>query len=731
MPHSPILQIAVPGPMARLFDYTAASAGEVPAVGTRVRVPFGRGRRIGIVVGHAETSGVAAAQLKPVDRVLDAEPILPADILTLARWAAAYYHHPLGEVLATILPGPLRRGDNPDTSPPTRWRLTTAGHAALADGMPRAPARERLLSTIAAADDGVDAARLRLAVARYSQPLRALRERGLVEPVAAPATAAPAATEHAPDLAAQQAAAIEALAADDGFGVHLLQGVTGSGKTEVYLAAIERTLAAGRQALVLVPEIGLTPQLLERFERRLPARIAVLHSGLAEGERLAAWRRAGSGAAGVVLGTRSAVFVPLARPGLVVIDEEHDPSLKQQDGFRYHGRDIAVMRARDAGIGVVLGSATPSLETLNNVEQGHYRRLRLDHRAAGARPPTLELIDVRRRRLDEGLSAPLAEAMQTHLAAGDQVLLFLNRRGWAPTLICDDCAWVAECRRCDARMTSHRRSRRLRCHHCGAEQPPPATCPDCGSTALVALGEGTERVEAALAAQFPDHPRVRIDRDTTRRRGSLAGALASIRSGGARILLGTQMLAKGHDFPGVTLVGILDADRGLFGADFRAPEHLAQTILQVAGRAGRAERPGRVLIQSRNPEHPLLQSLVHTGYDAVAEQLLGERREVGLPPAAAMALLRAEAPAADAPRACLEAAAAAARELAIESLDIHGPAAAPMERLAGRYRFQLVLQAPRRRPLHRALGALRPWFESARVARRVRWSIDVDPLEMR
>ncbi len=732
MPVPEILRIAVPGPLARLFDYLPPAGhdgGGGLEPGCRVSVPFARGRRTGVVVEHADDSELPRSRLRRVHAVLDDRPCVPPDLLELARWAADYYHHPPGEVLATMLPAALRGGETPDTAPPPRWRITAAGRDALAAGLNRAPVQQRILELIAAQAEGVDTAALRAVAPNCRAPLRALADKGLVETAPA-AVAEPTPPAPGPEPNPAQARAVEAVSESlDAFAPFLLHGVTGSGKTEIYLAVIRAALAAGRQALVLVPEIGLTPQLLTRFGERLGTSIAVLLSGLNDRERLAAWRDAASGRARVVLGTRSAVFVPLPEPGLIVVDEEHDPSLKQQDGFRYHARDLAVMRARRAGIPILLGSATPSLESLANARGGQYRLLRLDERAAGAQPPRLELVDVRRRRLDEGLSAPLAETMREQLDAGGQVLLFLNRRGWSPSLICDDCGWHAGCERCDARMTVHQRQSRLRCHHCGAARPAPAACPDCNSEALVAIGQGTERVEEALAERFADVEAVRIDRDSTRRRGSLDAKLERVRGGHARILLGTQMLAKGHDFPDVGLVGVLDADRGLFGADFRAPEHLAQTILQVAGRAGRAERPGRVLIQTRNPEHPLLRALVEHGYDAVAETLLAEREAAGFPPATRMALVRAESPHAEQPERCLAAAAALLDEAGIDGLEWFGPAPAPLERLAGRYRAQLALQAPVRRPLHTALRLLRPWLESAPEARKVRWSIDVDPVE--
>jgi primosomal protein N' (replication factor Y) len=528
--------------------------------------------------------------------------------------------------------------------------------------------------------------------------------------------------------AAQQEAA-DAVAVE-GFGAYLLDGVTGSGKTEVYLELIRRVIAAGRQALVLVPEIGLTPQLTERFRARLGRPVAVMHSGLSDGERLQAWLHARSGAAPVVLGTRSAVFTPLKRPGILIIDEEHDLSLKQQEGFRYHARDVAVWRARQLDIPVVLGSATPSLESLYNAARDRYRRLRLPERAGEAAAPQLRTIDMRHQPLSGPLSPPLLAAMDKHLAQGNQVLLFLNRRGYAPTLLCHDCGWVAQCRRCDAHLTHHHRQRRLRCHHCGAEQSLIEHCPECGGAELRSLGHGTERVEQTLRQHFPDHGCARIDRDSTRRKGALERLLSDALDGRHRILLGTQMLAKGHHLPKVTLAAVLDGDQGLFGADFRAGERMAQLITQVAGRAGRAEQPGEVLIQTHHPDHPLLRRLLTEGYHAYAEAALAERREAELPPYVNLALLRAEAVDAEAPIRFLHDAAQTAWALQHPGVTLLGPIPSPMERRAGRYRAQLLVQAGNRAVLHRLLDDWLPSLSQRPAARKVRWSLDVDPMEM-
>jgi primosomal protein N' (replication factor Y) len=537
----------------------------------------------------------------------------------------------------------------------------------------------------------------------------------------------PAAATGAPTLNEHQAAAEAAVAGCRGFRCFLLDGVTGSGKTEVYLRLIDRALRAHRQVLVLVPEIGLTPQLRTRFERRVAAPMAVLHSGLSETERERAWRAGAGGQARLLLGTRSAVFTPLPDLGLVIVDEEHDLSLKQQDGLRYSARDLAVRRAQQAGCPAVLGSATPALETLHNARTGRYGLLRLPRRAGRAVDPEILVADIRAQPLETGLSHALLTRMNLEIDAGNQVLLFLNRRGFSPVLTCHDCGWISECSRCDARMTLHRGRGLLICHHCGLEHRRPLQCPYCESPDLRPLGQGTERVEDTLRQRFPGLPLARIDRDSTRRRGELERLLAAAQRGEHRILLGTQMLAKGHHLPGVTLVGILDLDHGLYGSDFRATERMAQLLVQVAGRAGRAERPGTVMLQTRHPQHPMLSLLLREGYGAFATAALAERREANLPPFSHQALLRADSPREQAALDFLAEALEAARPLAPPQLEFWGPAPAQMERRAGRIRAQLLLQAPGRALLQQVLSRLLPALRTLKAPRDLRWSIDVDP----
>ncbi|HET19476.1 MAG TPA: primosomal protein N' [Chromatiales bacterium] len=722
------VRVAVAAPVHGTFDYLLpdhADGAGCCAPGGRVEVPFGAGQRMGVVVEHSESEECAVETLKSVLRILDDRPALGAAELRLGAWLASYYHAPLGEVLAQMLPSVLRSGGSMDMPAEMGWRLAPEAPSAVS----RAPRQNEVLDMLRRAGGMLPDTSLR----GHAATLRTLAQRGWIErvPIQDGELPRPA---HLPCgkvvLNVGQQVAHEVIRAGlDGFAAFLLHGITGSGKTEVYLAAMDDVLAAGRQVLVLVPEIALTPQLVARFSARLGDGLVVLHSGMTDAARREAWLTAQAGRARVVLGTRSAVFTPMPQLGLIVVDEEHDTSYKQQEGMRYHARDVAVVRASQCCVPVILGSATPSLESLHNAAQGRYRLLRLDERAPGAVLPRLELLDVRRRPMREGLSEPLLERMRSHLAAGDQVLLFLNRRGYAPALTCHACGEVEHCRQCSAPMIVHRARGRLVCHHCGAERALPTRCTACGSTELEMPGQGTERLEDVLQGLFPEFPLERIDRDTTRRKGSLEDKLARARSGEARILLGTQMLAKGHDFPGVTLAAVLDADRGLFSSDFRAPERLVQLIVQVAGRAGRGERRGEVLIQTHHPDHPLLQALLRGGFDACSEALMHERRQARLPPFAHLALLRAEARESERARALL---AGVGRWLVEAGAGVvaYGPAPAPLERRAGRFRHQLMLSSPRRDRLHEVLERLLPDLRAWPEARGVRWSLDVDPQDM-
>ncbi len=725
------LQLALPSPLRQTFDYILPAKMTPPPAGARVRVPFGKQEMIGICTGISEQTSVPEGKLRAATEALDDEALLPPSLFTLCQWAADYYQHPPGEVFDTALPVLLRQGEPLAAPGEVRWRPTRLGELYPLEGSIRRAQKQLAALTIMREHPEGMVPPLLASLGIERPTLLALQKKELVECITlAPPrqeNASAALREPALPLHTEQRQALAAIEAAAGrFQPFLLFGVTGSGKTEIYLQAIATVLARGEQALVLVPEIGLAPQTVARFRARFQTEIAVLHSGRNERERLDAWRAARSGRAGIVIGTRSAVFTPLARPGLIIVDEEHDLSFKQQEGFRYHARDLAVRRAQLENTPVVLGSATPSLETLANAHAGRYSLLTLTERAAGAQAPVFKLIDLRHQPLREGFSDPLMKAIARTLERGEQVLVFINRRGFAPVLLCHDCGWQARCRRCDARPTLHRAPNRLHCHHCGAESAPPVQCPDCGSTDMRPIGVGTERADELLRRQFPKIPLFRVDRDSTRRKDALTQLYHDIHAAGPALLVGTQMLAKGHHFPRVTLVALLDIDGGLFGADFRAPEHIAQLVVQVAGRAGRADKPGLVLLQTHQPEHPLLHELITGGYAAFARRALEERHDLGLPPGGYLALIRAEATDAARPMAFLEAVAG----LVSGNIQRWGPVPAPMEKRAGRFRAHLLLQTGSRKLLHQALAELLPGIEALPDARRVRWSLDVDPQEL-
>lgn len=526
---------------------------------------------------------------------------------------------------------------------------------------------------------------------------------------------------------AQQQALSSIEAAKDSFKVFLLDGITGSGKTEVYLQSIARLIQSEGQALVLVPEISLTPQTIDRFRTRFNVPVVALHSGLSEQERLRGWLQAKSGEAKIVIGTRSAIFTPFANLRLIIVDEEHDNSFKQQDRFRYHARDLAIMRANMNGIPVVLGSATPSLESLLNVKRERYQYLSLPTRAGEATLPQYQIVNLQRTHVEEGLSSELIQAIREHLAQDNQVMLFLNRRGFAPVLYCPQCAWIAECRRCDTRMVYHRSPQRLQCHHCDARSAIPKACGQCADKNLQPVGLGTQRLEEILAAHFPEVPIIRVDRDTTRRKDAMQQLIEQIHATPKAILLGTQMLAKGHHFPRVTLVGIVDADSGLLSVDFRATEQMGQLLLQVAGRAGRADKQGTVVIQTRNPEHPLLQVLIKEGYQAFSQRLLIEREEAILPPYAHFAVFRAEAYNEKHANEFLQ----KIKEIsADQSVTILGPVPALLAKKKGLHCHHLLVKANKRSTLQNLLKQMLQQIEKWGSTHSVKWILDVDPIEV-
>lgn len=728
-----VLKVALPSPLRRLFDYlpckTTPSGGWQP--GLRVRVPFGRRDVVGVIVELADHSELAPNQLRAISETLDDAP-LPQDWLWLCRFAARYYQHSLGDTLHHAMPARLRQGHPMAGRTQTLWLpLGEDADATLS----RAPRQAELYALLRQHPRGLPS-RAVSAHGFTRDQLLALEKKGLASsqehiltapsPPSGSLLATPALS-----LNREQATALAGLHEKlDGYHPCLLEGITGSGKTEVYLQLIEAVVAKGKQSLILVPEIGLTPQTLARFRSRFRVPVVALHSGLTDPERLDVWEAAASGRALIVIGTRSAIFTPLANPGAIIVDEEHDGSYKQHDGLRYHARDLAVARAHYHKIPLLMGSATPSLESLHQALSGAYRHLRLTQRPSRHPPAKLELIDLRHQHRQGGLLPGAFKAIKSTLRAGKQVLIFINRRGFAPTLACHACGWMADCGQCDARMTLHRHPAMLACHHCDSRRALPDACPECGSGDLRALGSGTERTEETLQTLFPKTTVYRIDRDSTRRKDSFEQVLKEIQRGEPCVLVGTQMLAKGHHLPHVTLVVVVNADGGLYAADFRALEHSAQLLEQVAGRAGRAAHPGRVLVQTLHPDDPHLGQLAEHGYGALARNMLEERRIAQLPPFCFMALLRIESPKEQAALAMAQQAAQALRQWLKESgvaTRCLGPVPAPMERRQNRYHLHVMLAADKRSQLHPTVSWLVQWLEANREARKVRWSIDIDP----
>ncbi|WP_434358036.1 primosomal protein N' [Parasalinivibrio latis] len=728
-----IARVALPVPLDKLFDYRL-EPGQQPSAGTRVRVPFGKQTKVGVVVSTGNTSDWPLGELKPVTEILDDEPLWPSSLYKLLTWAAGYYQYPLGDAFSVVMPSLLRKGRAASLKGERLWKLTESGREQSVTALTRAPKQARLLTllrdkSLSVAD--IEEEEISAAV------IKAVADKGWVEEITVSREAKAwypsfKVTEEKPRLNAEQALAVATINSADGFGCYLLDGVTGSGKTEVYLNAIETVLAKGKQALVMVPEIGLTPQTINRFKRRFNVPVEVMHSALNDSERLHAWLAARDNQAGIIIGTRSSLFSPCSNLGIIIVDEEHDTSYKQQDSFRYHARDLAVMRANRENIPVILGSATPSLESLHNAQAGKYHHLVLSQRAGNAVNASHSVLDIRGLHVSAGLSAPLIADMRRHLKAGNQVMLFLNRRGYAPAMMCHECGWIAACQRCDAYYTLHQKQGELRCHHCGSQRPIPHQCVNCGSTQLIGVGVGTEQLEKTLEDLFPEYKTIRIDRDNTRRKGSLENYLTAIRNREYQILIGTQMLAKGHHFPDVTLVAMIDVDSALFSNDFRAPERLAQLYIQVAGRAGRASKPGHVLLQTHHPEHPLLQTLLEVGYPQFAENALEERKAVGLPPYSCIGLIRAESHHNHEVQQFLEQVRVAleASPHALGPYGLLGPAPAPLARRAGRYRWQLLANAPSRPALQNLMKTALPVIQQLPLARKVRWSLDIEPQDM-
>ncbi|WP_296207094.1 primosomal protein N' [Psychrobacter sp. UBA3480] len=759
-----LVQVALPVPLYRVFDYSlpadmlALPDSAIPQIGSRVEVSFGRQTLIGIVIAHIsqDDSSVPVNKIKPINKCLDAEPILDADMLKLAYWLARYYHYPLGDVLAVILPSLVRQGKPLDLLI-THWRILP--HITDDDFRANAKKQKQQFDMLKLHGQHGASEDVLLLEGMQRAFLKTLEDKGLVERYIQPKQApTPVKLAKMPlDLNDEQKLAVDAIIAaheSDTYTGFLLNGITGSGKTEVYLQAMQAVLEAGKQVLILVPEIGLTPQTRARFASRFAAHIVLLHSGMTNTYRLQGWQDCRTGHAQIVIGTRSAVLYPFADLGLIVVDEAHDGSYKQQDTLRYHAADVALYRGLQYKIPVILGTATPSLEHLKLVDDGKLAEYQLLTRPGNAKPATMQLIDARLQsthqqaqddgaRYDTGLTDAMIGAIRQTLEAGDQVLIFLNRRGYAPVLLCEACGWQADCPRCDAHLTVHYngQSQRnsyssnsyLKCHHCDWQAYIPTVCPDCGSQNLDAKGMGTTRLSENLHAIFANpqtskelYPIIQIDRDTTRRKDSWENIYEQINKGNPAILVGTQMVAKGHHFPNVTLVCLPNADRGFLSADFRSPEHTAQLMIQVAGRAGRGDKAGRVLIQTLQPDNELLLKLVKDGYLSFARELLQERQMMGLPPHRHAALIRCEGKTLAATTRALKDAIAHLPNA--HNLAVLGPIDAPMSKKNSRYHAQLLLLAKDRRQLHHVLGQ---WWQPVLAlpsAKYLKLTLDIDPV---
>ncbi|MFM2479087.1 primosomal protein N' [Celerinatantimonas sp. MCCC 1A17872] len=732
-----LVRVVLATHIRRHFDYLLPEQMPTPAIGARVRVVFGKRNMTAIVVELPHETTIAIEKLRPIEAILDEQPLLNEQLHRLLCWAAGYYHYNLGDIYLQALPKLLRQGALAEHPKCKAWQLTDAGKSYYQQikNTTKAPRQNQALALLIEHEQilahetflkaGISQTILStLANNHYVQQTeldtQQTRYQRLEE-----------LSEQPPKLNRQQAVAVAAINSKAGqFAPFLLDGITGSGKTEVYLQILEPILKAGQQALILVPEIGLTAQTIARFEKRFNLPMAILHSGLNDKERCVAWLQAKDANAAIIIGTRSALFTPMLRPGIIIIDEEHDSSFKQQDTFRYHARDVALMRAKLEQLPIVMGSATPALETLNNALIGRYQHLELTERAGRASVASYELVDIRSQPLRAGLSPQVLKAMQETLRQGQQVMLFLNRRGYAPALLCHECGQVVECERCERPYTLHNHPPHLECHHCGSQRAIPKQCQHCGSTHLVTTGIGTEQLESELAHLFPDYSIARIDRDSTRRKGALDQVLDEITQNQHQILIGTQMLAKGHHFPSVTMVAILDIDHALFSSDFRASERLAQLFIQVSGRAGRSGMAGKVYLQTHHPEHELLQDLINNGYGHFARFALAERKLTDLPPFSYQALLRFEATSVHNLGALGQKLEHFAKQQMHTGCWIFPINEAPVPKRAGKFRQQQLIQAKDRKNLHQLISALINYLEPLPEAKRVRWSIDIDPIDM-
>ncbi|MFW2065605.1 primosomal protein N' [Acinetobacter johnsonii] len=726
------IRVAVPVYLYDCFDYSlTAEQYHQAEVGARVAVSFGRQNVVGVIVEKLtdEKPLDLGFKLKAITELLDDSAILDAKVLSLLTWSAQYYQFPIGEVMHAALPSFLRQG-KPYNLLARMWKLID-DHAE--DKLKRSEKQQDAYKILKLHPTGTSENILNLAGIE-TPTLKALEKKQITQCILEAQDFKPQAMTLAQMPLTpndeQKRAIQNILKVRHSYHAFLLDGLTGSGKTEVYLQVMQEILKQGKQVLVLVPEIGLTPQTVSRFQSRFHCHIALLHSGLNDSKRLQAWQSAQTGKASIVIGTRSAIYTPLPHLGLIVLDEEHDLSFKQQEGFRYHARDVALYRAHLENCPIILGSATPSIDSYALVEQGKMTRLELDQRAGVAVMPKMHVIDLKVAQKQNGISQQLIHEVQKRLDKKEQVLIFLNRRGYAPVLICESCGWQAKCPHCDANFTVHRQPyQHLHCHHCGTIHRMPEHCPQCQHSELKPIGLGTAKVEENLQELFPNFDVIRVDRDSTSRVGSWQKIYNKIQKSEPIILLGTQMLAKGHHFPYVTLVAILDIDSGLLSVDFRATERTAQLIIQVAGRAGRGEKKGEVYLQTLRPDHPLLNTLLESGYRSFAKQTLKERKAAWMPPYRYAALLRCESKDQELNQGFLQEHAQALRQASENSIDIWGPIPAPMERKAGRYQAHMVLLSKDRARMH---FYIRQWWQNVwhNKPHGMKLSLDIDPQEL-
>ncbi|HET8808176.1 MAG TPA: primosomal protein N' [Methylophaga sp.] len=717
-----IIEIAINCPLRQTFDYLSDEPARVWQTGMRAKVSFANKDVIGIVTA-IKTTDEQDRKLKPIIERLDDTACLDKELFDLILWLSRYYHHPIGDCFATALPKKIRQGESLQTNQQTVWQVVNHSSVKLSQK------QQQILEALQQYPNGLSENVLKNKLGSVKSSLKGLEEKSLVTSFQqTDVEMTHEITEKSWPLNDDQLQICQNIGQKiDQFQPFLLHGITGSGKTEVYLTLAREQIKQSKQVLILIPEISLSGQFVARFKAGLTGRVVLSHSAINDTQRKQAWCLANSGEVDVIIGTRSAVFMPLKRPGLLIIDEEHDSAYKQQDGLRYHARNILLMRAKNLNIPIVLGSATPSLESLHQVKLGKYQLLELKKRAGNAALPNVSLIDLSLEP-QAVISQALQQKIQQHLQKQQQVLLFINRRGFAPVLMCHSCQWQAQCKSCDAKMVVHQQRQQLFCHHCGLIQRLPTQCPSCNAEDLNTYGAGTEKIEQLLQKLFSDTQVLRIDRDTTQSVNAFDNLFQPIRDGESAILVGTQMLAKGHDFHKVTLVGILDADQGLFSADFRASEYLAQSIVQVTGRAGRGEVQGEVLIQTRQISHPFWQQVLAQDYGKLAEDLLNERISMQLPPASFWAIWRAESPFAEQAISLLQ---EISDQLGQPShVQIMGPVPALMEKRAGRYRAQLVFCSQSRNALHRLIDVAMENISRSKLARKVRWSLDIDPIEL-